>query len=74
MFDFSNPLLIRPLLFLLMLGEAPLDGGVSVRGRMWVEHPHIQKGPLVSPSPETVCSNVQSGSVGGDGCSTRQIL
>ena len=58
MFNFSHALFICPLLFLLMFGVALPDSDVSVGGSMWIEHTHIQKCPLRSPSPESVHGNI----------------
>ena len=65
---------VSPLLLHLVLSETFLGGGVPIGRCIGIEHPDVQKGPLKSPSPESVDGNIQSGPVGGNGGTSRQLL
>ena len=63
MLNLSHSLIICSSLLLLMFLVAGTWGGKAVAGRMGVENPYIKKGVLPPFSPESLCSDVQSGFV-----------
>ena len=70
--DFSNMLFIGTVLLLLV---SMVDGCQLVRPvgwRTWVEDPYIKKCPFKPASPETSCTDVQSGFLSTNACSHGQ--
>ena len=65
MFNMLDPLAVISSLFHLMLLETPLQRYLRVRGSMRVEDTNIKKTLFRSSTPESIGSDVKSGSVSG---------
>ena len=62
-FDFMHSLLIETLLQGFVLSVCGSQGGVSIRGSIWVEHPYVKKGFLIATTPKHVCHDVKSSTI-----------
>ena len=67
--DFSDMLFIGAALLFLMSTVVSCQLVRPVRWSAWVEDPYVQKCPFEPASPETSCTDVQSGFLSTNACS-----
>ena len=46
-----------------MLSIGGCQGGVLVRGSIWVEYPNVKKGSLVVTTPKPICHDIKLGTI-----------